>query len=229
MTPESLLKFATAQGIDFMHHAAMEPPQRRRQRTPPASPVSDQASDLREARVRRDQYGDQTAKGVSSRVRKKPQWSAEEFAQACSGMPRLQWATLCFTIGGRDTDRIEVKAALLSRASKFAVRENWPATIRRRNCNLCGRASKPHYLEDLANLVLLEWMSPDLYGTPYKQAEWFGVSYEHWHRLVRPFYEALRGRLEAWEGGALGHIASRLREIADREDETDHAGSVKSA
>lgn len=226
MTPEMLLRFATAQGIDFMHHAAMEPPQRRRQLAKAHRVAPGSSATRREARVRREQYGEESAKGTSTRVHTKPQWSAEEFAHACAGMPRLQWATLCYTLAGRDTDRIEVKAALLDRAAKLAVREGWPETIRRRNCSACGRASKPHYLEDLANLVLLEWQSADLYSNPYRQAEWFGVSYEHWHRLVRPFYEALRGRMQAWEGGAMGYIAGRLREIAEEAAGCREAGSA---
>lgn len=157
-----------------------------------------------------------TADGRQSRPKSKGGSLHETAAELVAGMPDIEWAAILWVI---DDDRPSYKS-LYGKLHSYAnhsvkVDRFWPATVRRARSKE-GRAPAEDYTLDLIHLALLELQSPGRYSTHGSRADWFGLSQQHWRRIMDRPYGVLQSRTFTWFGGGCGHIAKRINQRRKR-------------
>lgn len=153
-----------------------------------------------------------TALGKQSKTSKPLSPFSEIVADAIANMPKIYWSAILWVV---DTNRgsYDILASrLLPLAERSAKRDRfWPQTIRRQACR-CGRRPAEDYVADLVHLALMELRTPALYQTHEQRAEWFGLSQQHWRKIMQRPYGMLQGKTIEWFGSGCGHINRRLHQ-----------------
>lgn len=147
-----------------------------------------------------------TATGRSSRNRSTGSSLTQQAVEVTAGMNKSDWSAILWVVS-RDTESFKF---LHDKLVKSATnRKGWPNQVRRQICD-CGRAPAEDYRPDLARLALYELLTPDRFRTHAQRAEWFGLSQQHWRRLMADPYAQLVAQVFGWFGNGCTHIAKRL-------------------
>jgi len=204
MTAEEILGILVGKGF-LVNVGQMSEDRRPPRRRPPADD---------EAATDRHEKGE-TAHGRSSRSRK-PAITQTEFASDCLvGMPARYWEAIQVATGADTRARHKVTARLLNVVSRSMDRDGvmprgiWPDKLRRRPCT-CGRLPADAYHLDLIELAIRELEDPGTYSIHRQRAEWFGLSEQHWRKMMRQPYGVVWGELQGWFENGISHIERRL-------------------
>lgn len=154
--------------------------------------------------------GRPTAKGKQTKANARGGSLSENAAQCVAGMRKLDNAALFWIVASDQAayDRlhrrlVEVGRGLIERDRLL------PAKLKRRSNHL-GQTRAEDYVPDLATLALYELRSPAHFASHSDRANWFGISAEHWRKLIAPGYGILVGECIVWYGSGLAHIARKL-------------------
>lgn len=151
-----------------------------------------------------------TAKGKQSKSGGSSGSVAEYVSQAIKHMPMIEWQAILWSINSDPTARAALYNRLLAYARRSMERDKfWPDYIRRGVCN-CGRMPSDDYVPDLVHLALLELRTPGVFSTHGSRAQWFGLSRQHWKKIMLKPYGVLQGDTFRWFGGGCTHIENRL-------------------
>lgn len=153
----------------------------------------------------------ETASGTQTRKALRDSGFSAIASEAVAGMPSIEWASILWVIDSDEKSYKIMKKLLVRKAAKSIERDKfWPESLRRSDC-ICGRSPAEDYVPDLVKLALYELRTPALYQTHQQRAEWFGLSSQHWRKILHKPYGFLQGQVFLWFGSGCGHIARRLR------------------
>lgn len=154
--------------------------------------------------------GRPTAKGKQSKPAARGGSLSEHAAQCVAGMRKLDSATLFWIVASDQAayDRLHSRLTQIGRG--LIERDRiLPAKLNRRT-NHFGQTRAEDYVPDLATLALYELRSPAHFASHSDRANWFGISAEHWRKIIAPGYGILVGECIVWYGSGLAHIARKL-------------------
>ena len=154
--------------------------------------------------------GRPTAKGKQSKPAARPGSLSEHAAQCVAGMRKLDNAAI-FWVVNCDKGAYERMHSRLVQVGRQLVQKDkvLPAKIARK-ANEMGQLRSEDYIPDLATLALYELRWPARFYSHADRAAWFGISAEHWRKLMAPGYGILIGECIVWYGSGLAHIARKL-------------------
>ncbi len=110
-----------------------------------------------------------------------------------------------------DSVFFDLKACLFYEANELAHREKWPRLVLRAKKTEDGQFYK-RYLEELAEMALVEDHSFEAFRKAKAWASWMGVGEVTWRKDLQPRYEAVRFKLDVWCGIAHGHAWRKLND-----------------
>ena len=159
--------------------------------------------------------GRPTAKGKQSKPNARSGSLSEHAAQCVAGMRKLDNAAIFWIVSSDRPayDRLHDRLVKLGR-SLVNHHQLLPKRLNRKP-NELGQTRAEDYVPDLATLALYELRSPSHFASHGDRAAWFGLSGEHWRKIVAPGYGVLVGECVVWYGSGLTHIARKLG-ISDR-------------
>jgi len=151
------------------------------------------------------------ARGTESRTTTRPTWTTSEIAQACVGVPEIEFKAALFAYAGDRGRYWQLIEALYCEARKLQARHQWPDQIK----DIHG-IERP-YLKHLAKLTLDEDSMPQLFATA-PQLYWIYLHIDEkvWEKAVAERFGAIKLVWLQWLGSAAASIQARLR--ADSED-----------
>jgi len=156
-------------------------------------------------RSRPTALGSQTRKSSSSGS------AAQLAADAFRQMPKTaEWA-ISWVLKADEEAHDKLHNRLMRIADREAERKPyWPASVNRRQ-----RIGRPKPSDDFATelceLALLELHSPSDYQTNAQRADWFGLSWERWRKIMQRPYGALQTQAFMWFGDGCSHIVKQLK------------------
>lgn len=200
MQAEQLVALAAAHGVDLQKAA--------RQGTAPRDVISHKVNG-HTVRVLIEPPTSR-ARGTESRMTARPTWTTAEIAQACVGVPDIEFRAALFAFAGDRGCYWKLVEALFLEALALQARHHWPHEVK----DIHG-IERP-YLKHLAKLTLDEDSSPQLFRTaPQLYSIYLHVSEKTWDREVAERFNSLRFEWLRWIGSAAASIQARLRDDSE--------------
>lgn len=147
------------------------------------------------------------ARGTESRTTPRPAWTAAEIAQACAGVPEIEFKSALFAFAGDRGCYWQLIEALFLEALALRDRHGWPPVVKDLH-----NIERP-YLKHLAKLTLDEDAMPQLFATA-PQLYWIYLHIDEkvWEKAVAERFGAIKLVWLQWLGSAAAQIQARLRE-----------------
>lgn len=152
-----------------------------------------------------------TARGVGSRVYRRPHLSLAELGQAAKDVPRIPWLAAQYSFAQDSSSYEELWNVLALEAHKISRHERWAPRIR----NTVGQPQFYHGM--LAALVLDAEMHRAIFllGGSALFAAYLNVDSQLWEQVLFGRYVSLQVVYERWLGVALGMIQRALSQPAE--------------
>lgn len=149
---------------------------------------------------------------MQTRVYTPAEWTLAECGQACGGMPQRHYYALRYSYGLDDSVRSALWGMLMNWATKQAVAENWPETVK------TVEGADRRYIADLVKMALLEERAPWYFvrnsNEPDLRRLLMNVAEHTWRRHVSKMYEAIRTEYIAWLCIGEGMMRERMSNSA---------------
>lgn len=191
MQAADLIALATAHGIDLSHVGG-------------SGNKTDGDAKPRKRTKREVELGievPQTARGVGSRIYRRPQWSVAEMGQAAKDVPRIPWLAARYSYAGDVGGYWELWHALALEAHKLSRNDYWEPRLR----NVKG---EPEYYQGKLSALVLDYeMHQRVFvDAPSLFAAYMNVTPQVWDGKLSSRYSDLQGRYQRWLDVARGII-----------------------
>jgi hypothetical protein len=195
---EILISLAAAHGVDLEKAARTGAPAR--------DVISQRFDNGRRASVLIEPPTTRT-RGRNSRSFARPAWTTQEIAQACVGVPELEFRAALFAFAGDGSGYRRLIEALHCEARKLQVRHQWPERV----ADIHGIPIE--YTRHLAKQVLDLDQHPNLFHTvPALHWIYLNTTEKVWERHLTEPFNAIQLEWLRWIGSAAATIQARLRD-----------------
>ena len=134
-----------------------------------------------------------------------PEWTMQDAAYACEGMPRVQFLAAMYAWAGDDQAWSALKTALLEYLLAERERNQWAQKVER----ISGERTR--FAEELVELLLADERRPAVFqASPDMRARCLSVEPETWRRVVSHQYAAIQSEFGRWLLDAADHIRRKI-------------------